>query len=146
MRSTFRQIPSLLVLMLVTAAAPAAAGVAPTVGPRARVVTQDEIEASRQSNLLDFVRTHRPQWLRTRGPVGISALEVAVYLDGQRVGGPEQLRAISTQVTARLRYLDGREATTFWGGGHGNGAIMVTTGPLQGANRGRATFSDPFSG
>ncbi|HEX6068625.1 MAG TPA: hypothetical protein VFZ18_02345 [Longimicrobiaceae bacterium] len=130
MTPKLRSIPSLLALLLAAAATPAVAVEPGPSGPNARSVTQQEIQKSAQSNLLDFVRANRPQWLRTRG-VGTAANPVAVYLDGQRVGGPEQLRGISTGITSGLRYVDGQEATTRWGSGHSNGAILVTTGPLS---------------
>jgi hypothetical protein len=125
-----RRMPSLLALLLAVAATPALAAEPGPSGPNARSVTQQEIRRAAQSNLLDFVRANRPQWLRTRG-VGAAASPVAVYLDGQRVGGPEQLRGLSTEITSGLRYVDGQEATTRWGPGHSNGAILVTTGPLS---------------
>jgi hypothetical protein len=123
-------IPSLLALLLAAATTPAVAVEPGPSGPNARSVTQQELRQSAQSTVLDFVRANRPQWLRTRG-VGAAANPVAVYLDGQRVGGPEQLRGISTEITSGLRYVDGQEATTRWGSGHSNGAILVTTGPLS---------------
>jgi hypothetical protein len=130
MTAKLRIIPSLLALLLAAAATPALAAEPGPSGPNARSVTQQEIRQAAQSNLLDFVRANRPQWLRTRG-VGAAASPVAVYLDGQRVGGQEQLRGISTEITSGLRYVDGQEATTRWGPGHSNGAILVTTGPLS---------------
>jgi hypothetical protein len=128
MTPKLRAIPSLVAILFAFSAITAAAEEPMPSGPSSRVVTQQELEESRQSNLLDFVRTSRPQWLRTRSS-GFRAMSVAVYLDGQRIGGPEQLRGISTEITAGLRYVNGQEATTRFGSGHQNGAILVTTGP-----------------
>ena len=130
MKKTLRTIPALGLLLLGSAAAAHASDPSPY-GPSGREVTLQEIQESRQSNLLDFVRMNRPQWLRVRGTSGTAANQVAVYLDGQRVGGPDQLRLVTTEVTASLRFVDGQEATTRWGPGHSNGAILVRTGPLR---------------
>jgi hypothetical protein len=119
-------VTTLALLPALAAAHPAAAHAAS--GPSSREVTQKELRESRQSNLLDFVRSARPQWLRTRG---VQQSPVMVYLDGQRVGGPEQLRLISTEITSSLRFVDAQEATTRWGPGHQSGAILISTGPLD---------------
>lgn len=131
MKATLRILPSLLTLLVLGGATPASAFDPSPSGPNAREVGREEIQEARQSNLYDFVKVNRPQWLRTRATAGMAASPVAVYLDGQKVGGPEQLRLVSSEVTASLRYIDGQEATTRYGPGHANGAILVRTGPLR---------------
>lgn len=113
-----------LFLALAGASAPAAfASTQRAAGPR-DVVTHSELVASGRANLLDYVRLHRPSWLRTRGATG----EVIVYLDGVRMGGPEALQEIHPEMVAEVRHIDAREATTRWGTGHTEGAILVVTG------------------
>ncbi|HEX6927347.1 MAG TPA: hypothetical protein VF167_18115 [Longimicrobiaceae bacterium] len=115
---------ALLVVTLACASAPTAfASVQRPTGPR-DVVTHSELVASGRANLLDYVRLHRPSWLRTRAVTG----EVVVYLDGIRMGGPEALQEIRPEMVAEVRHLDAREATTRWGTGHTEGAILVVTG------------------
>ena len=51
------------------------------------------------------------------------------YLDGNLLGPAAELRRVPTAIVSQLRFMDGREATTRYGSNHGNGAIMVITGP-----------------
>jgi hypothetical protein len=95
------------------------------------VVVHEELMASGRTSLFEYVRLHRPQWLRTRGISTNGVNEVLVYVDGNRMGGPRALEQIRPDMTAEVRYLDGREATTRWGTGHGAGVILVTTGPVM---------------
>lgn len=112
---------SLAFLVLTASAAPAEAA-----GPR-DVVAHEELVASGRTDLFEYVRLHRPHWLRTRGISASGVNEVVVYVDGNRMGGPRALEHIRPDMAAEVRYLDGREATTRWGTGHGSGVILVST-------------------
>lgn len=119
---------SLAVLALAAAAEPTRlAATSPLTSPN--VVAHEELVASGRTDLFEYVRLHRPHWLRTRGISTSGIFEVVVYVDGNRMGGPRALEQIRPDMTAELRYFDGREATTRWGTGHGAGVILVTTGP-----------------
>lgn len=94
----------------------------------AKVITTAEMQASGHQDAYSLVQTLRPQWLRVRGTSSFNLTEtVQVYLDGSRMGGPEQLRQISTHSISSLRYLDGLEATQRFGLDHGAGAIVIST-------------------
>jgi hypothetical protein len=129
-----------ILLLLLTAPAVHATQVVAAPGPRnSTLVTSAEILDSDRHNVYDFVRAHRPLWLRTRGGSGMGRASVMVYLDGHLLGPATEMRGIPTAIVSQLRYLDRREATTRYGLNHGNGAIMVITGlpaatPLSGAS------------
>lgn len=94
---------------------------------RDRLAASDlEVGNSSQRSIADAIRHHRPHFLRTRGAGGPG---VRVYLDGVALGGPEQLEHIQVSAVAAVVRLSGREATTRFGVGHGDGAILVTTRP-----------------
>jgi hypothetical protein len=84
---------------------------------------------SRLGTLLDFVRWHRPHWLRYTPADGWTHEGVAVYLNGAWIGGDESLGEIAAGFAASLRYIDGDEASARWGRGHEAGAILITSMP-----------------
>jgi hypothetical protein len=90
------------------------------------VLTRAEIVEANQMTALELVRTERPQWLHRRGARTISGdTEIAVYLDGTRIGGPDALADIPAITVQRMRYYSEREAQFRWGVGHLHGAIEV---------------------
>lgn len=93
-----------------------------------RLITTEEIDATRYRTAFEVVEALRPQWLQTRGRTSFRAHEsVKVYLDDSLLGEPDQLRQITTNSIASIRFMDGTEATTRWGLDHGHGAIIVST-------------------
>jgi hypothetical protein len=93
-----------------------------------RLITSDEMKQSSFANAYEVVETLRPQWFRTRGRASLSqSVVVKVYLDGALLGGPDQMRHITTRALTSIRYLDGSEATLRWGLDHGQGAIVIST-------------------
>ena len=125
-----------LIATLLGACAPAAS--VGSAGADQRVATRAEIADSRRANLLEFVQSYRPQWLRARG----SAFEqspVVIFLDGVRIGEVDALQGISTDFAGSLRYVTGPEAVGRWGPGHGSGAILITSlGRMTAGRRGVA--------
>lgn len=94
------------------------------------VITAEEIAATNVATAGDVIRQLRPNWLQSRGPVSITrgAPELPViYVDEVRSSDPEALDRIARQIVFEIRYLNGRDATTLYGMGHGGGAIMVRT-------------------
>lgn len=84
-------------------------------GPRSdsRTVTQADLEAATQTNLYDFILAYRPRWLQGRGPTGVTGgrrLSIAVFLDTQNIGGPEQLRTLTLSNIETVRFYDAAEA------------------------------------
>jgi hypothetical protein len=92
-------------------------------------ITVEEIQASPATNALDLVRSLRPQWLRTRGSsrVGAGPDVVAVYLNNLRLGGPAELRELTTTQVESVQYLDARQAQLRFGTGHEAGVILATS-------------------
>ncbi len=92
-------------------------------------------ELNRYGNLLDAVTALRPEWLRERTTVYLSAnpaeattpaSPVWVYWDGTRLGPPSYLARISPNQVESVRYFDYRTASMRWGINHENGVIYVT--------------------
>lgn len=107
------------------AGAPAASS-AP--GTSATVIQRSELLAREFTNMFDAIQALRGNWLRNRGSDSFSQpTAIQVYLDNQRMGGIEQLRAISPRTVAQVRHFDGIEATSRWGMDHGAGVIAITT-------------------
>ena len=94
----------------------------------AKVLTTDELETSGYNDAFSVVQALRPHWLNTRGVASINQPQfIKVYLDGNLLGGTEELRGIPIRSISKMEFLDGLEATSRWGLDHGLGAIVVTT-------------------
>ena len=99
--------------------------------PDQLLITRAQIEEPRFSSAYDVVRALRSNWLNARGIASLRyRTEVQVYLDGVHLGGVDMLQGISTPAVQYIRYINGTDATTRWGIGHGRGVIFVGTGPL----------------
>lgn len=59
---------------------------------------------------------------------GTGQSEIAVYVDGNRAGGVDELRQLPASLVVSIEYLDGPSASIRFGTGHAQGAIVVTTG------------------
>ncbi|HEY0994446.1 MAG TPA: TonB-dependent receptor plug domain-containing protein [Gemmatimonadaceae bacterium] len=96
---------------------------------RSDLLTRTEIAAQHWSDAFSLVEALRPRWLSMRGPDSIQGEEVPVqvYLDGSRLGGAALLRTIPVQDIQRMEFLSGVEASSRYGVGHTNGAILVYT-------------------
>lgn len=110
----------LLLLLLVTGCATTAGGSGGS-GDR-DVLTRSEIqEANINTNAYDAVRRLRPEWLNTR-----SGRYLPVYVNGSRFGERvTALRQLNVSNISRLELLSSSEATTRFGSGNMNGAIVV---------------------
>ena len=102
-------------------------------GRQANLITTEEIQqAASTRNAFDLIRALRPNWLQARGVQSVqrkrtrTAVEVMVYVDGTRTGGPEMLRQILASNVQEARYLGGPEATSRYGTNHSAGAILIT--------------------
>lgn len=90
------------------------------------VAMEKELRESSTRSALEFVRQHRPQWLRSRGSSGRGApAEPVVYLGDVRLGGLESLAQFPTNNIKELRYHNATDATSRWGTGHSAGAIVI---------------------
>jgi hypothetical protein len=125
--SKTRGIGSVLLLMLVSACASTPAAERAERGGRA-VITDAEIRNTHQANALGVVQALRPEWLRTPTTTsGQAGHQIQVYVDGNRMGGLDQLRQIMAGTVTSMQFLTGLEATQRWGLNHGSGAIVVST-------------------
>lgn len=92
------------------------------------LLTTEEIAQRHAPNAYELIRGLRPGWLHgARGASGLRGVEVVVYRDGMRMGGPGVLYDINPESIAEIRYFDAIDATQRWGTDHGAGAIFVTT-------------------
>jgi hypothetical protein len=96
---------------------------------RQDVITGEEIERTRVSNLYELVERLRPRWLELRSPQSFtSETQVVVYQGQTFLGGVEILRQFGKETAIRLIYLDGPMASaTLPGLGtrHVEGAIVI---------------------
>ena len=70
----------------------------------------------------------RPFWLQRRGRGSFEGPDEAVlYLDGQQMGGPEELRYVNVADVPTISYLDARLSNLRFVAGHTQGAILVAT-------------------
>lgn len=91
------------------------------------VLTSVEIHGSSYTDAYSVVRALRPEWLRATANSFRSSDQIQVYLDGNQLGGVDQLRQITTRTITSMQYLTGLEAAGRWGLNHGAGAIVVST-------------------
>ena len=92
------------------------------------IITEETLAAYSGQNAYEVIQRLRPAWLRARGMGMDSSTEgVMVYVDGAPLSGTDELRTWDVNQVQEIRYLDARDATTRFGTGHSNGAILVTT-------------------
>jgi hypothetical protein len=96
------------------------------------LLTKAQVDGQGFTNLYDAVEALRSNWLTARGPDTIlgTPTEVIVYFDATRLGGVETLRWIAPGDVVYIRHYDGKDATSRWGVGHGQGVIFVSTHPM----------------
>jgi hypothetical protein len=107
------------------------------------LITREEIRerAVEAKTAYDVIRRLRPQFLRERSSGSIPDLTdstsnvaatrhpIQVYVNGVRTASSiAELRDIVSETIIDIRYLNASDATTRFGTGHNNGAILVRTG------------------
>jgi len=119
--------------LVLGACASSSAGTRASTGARGArdVITEEELASTSATNALDAVRQLRPQMLQSRGPTTLgnaadAGTGPAVFLDGQRFGGLNELASISVTDIREIRYLSGPDATQRFGTGYTQGAILVS--------------------
>ena len=134
-----------IALALIAAAVPQAANAQETRATYDRdVIIQAEIQdrARDAKTAYDVVTRLRPHFLRERssgtapGPVAsryqtpqAERQPVQVYVNGGKTSAPNiSLREINASSIIEIVYLNSADATTRFGTGHNNGAILVKTG------------------
>ena len=115
-------------LLLPACASSGAAGGGSSPRRNSNVLTAEDLATYQQDSLHDAIRRLRATWLRRRGAGTSTSVEVVqVYVDNARMGDSNALRNIAVNDVARVEYMNGGDATTRFGTGHGGGAILVTT-------------------
>lgn len=125
-------IARMLVLAVAAAcAAPPPGGAVPTSSNRA-VVAEEEIPTTGTESAYELVQRIRPEYLRARpaqgstGANGNLAPAPILVVNGQRVGGLEDLKTIPASSLAGIRYYTIEEAKRRFGMQYGGGAIELT--------------------
>jgi hypothetical protein len=139
MRQPITFVAAALLLLLPACAGRTAAGGGAAPRDRRVIALAELSEAIAQnvSNLDQLVRTRRPEWLRATpqqtgvaGPMAPSNVtqvsQLVVWMDNQRLGGPEVLRTIPLTSVSEVRLLSASEAEARFGLNNQGGAIMVT--------------------
>jgi hypothetical protein len=92
-------------------------------------ITAEELAAIDVQNALQAVQRLRPSFLQNRGGASSSItqgpVDVVVYVDQTRMGGPHTLSQIPISDVKEIVHLSGTDATQRYGTGHGSGAIIV---------------------
>ncbi len=92
------------------------------------LITHEEVLQAGVSSAYDLIVKLRPLWLQKRGEGSFfNPSEVIIYLDGTRMGGPDELQNISSTNIDTMQFLDARMATLRFGSGHVAGAILIKT-------------------
>jgi hypothetical protein len=111
---------------------PAAHGDVPVSAvPHARrslnTITYEEVRNTRVADAYEVVRNLRPSWLRTpRGQASFgNYVDVAVFLNGVRLGTRDALKSIPIITVRTLRFYTATEARQKFGGDTFAGAIEV---------------------
>ena len=98
--------------------------------PSRDVITAEELASIDAQTALQAVQRLRPNFLQTRGGASMSITQgpvnVVVYVDQTRMGGPNTLSQIPVTEIREIPYLNATDATQRYGTGHGAGAIIVT--------------------
>lgn len=98
----------------------------------ANLITNAEIEAAPPdvNNAYEIIERLRPTMLRPRnlstggGGEG-SEYGIVAYVDDVRLPTLDQLKTVMRGSVREIRYVSATDATTRWGTGHSNGAILV---------------------
>lgn len=97
------------------------------------VLTAEEISSvSGVTTLYDVIRLRRPRWFTRPKPTAFrmeGQVDIVVYMDNIRFGGPESLRQMHPASVRLVQYLSPAQAESRFGQGHLNGAILVLTLP-----------------
>ncbi len=114
-----------------------ASGLSPSGGPGLALpggrnrITQQEIAGTGATTAYDVVRNLRSDWMLRRQAHTWEEMSVGpdipVYLNSQLLGGLDALSTVSAQDVRAIYRFSTSQATTRWGAGHENGAIMIVT-------------------
>jgi outer membrane cobalamin receptor len=96
-----------------------------------RIITEEEVEASRAPTAFEVIQKLRANFLSYRGETTLnrdtSRPYPTVYVDGQEFGPIGSLRNIPASQVSTIRLYRSWEATTRFGAGNMGGVIAITT-------------------
>jgi hypothetical protein len=114
--------------------------------PGRTFISGSELRESTARHALELIQTARPEWLVVRGTQSLRETArgsadgmtgqisyvpgdptILVYLDGMRLGGVQTLADVPVSALREVAFLDAQGATLRFGGGHGHGAIVLST-------------------
>jgi hypothetical protein len=92
------------------------------------LLTAEDISRVQVTSAYEAVERLKPNFL-----LGMRGEAIrAVYLNGTRLlGGLENLRSIDASTIQQIVFLNGIEASTFYGSGNGAGVLLVSTLPAR---------------
>lgn len=107
----------------------------PRLGPsemsNSQFISEDEIQASRESTAYDVIHKLRGNFLSYRGETSFDKSKSqpypTVYVDGQEFGPISALRSIPASEISTIRLYRSWEATTKFGTGNMGGVIAIST-------------------
>jgi len=100
----------------------------PVPAPASDVLTQEQMRENNFTNAYDAIASLRANWLVVRGTDSFSTpSEVLVYYDQTKLGGVENLKAVTVNQVVYMRRYSGIEATQRWGVGHSAGVIFISS-------------------
>lgn len=107
----------------------------PRLGPgemsNSQFISEDEIQASRESTAYDVIHKLRGNFLNYRGETSFDKSKSqpypTVYVDGQEFGPISALRSIPASEISTIRLYRAWEATTKFGTGNMGGVIAIST-------------------
>jgi hypothetical protein len=122
-----------LALLLASAAcAPSTQSAPVTTSSNRALITESEIPTTGTETAFELIQRIRPEYLRVKpaqgamGANGNNAPAPVLIVNGQRVGGLEDLRSIPASSLAVVRYHTIEEAKRRFGMQYGGGAIELT--------------------
>ncbi len=93
-----------------------------------QLITAAELEGAQWPSMFEAISAMRGAWLTKRGPVSFSGGgDIVVYLDRNRLGGPDSLRSIPCDMIASARLLSAPDAQSHFGMDHPYGAIVMVS-------------------
>ena len=92
------------------------------------MITYQQLQQHRFSDVYDAVEALHSNWLRTRGTDSFrTPSQVLVVMDDTQLGDVNTLHEINIKSVVYIEYFDGIAATARWGLDHGSGVIYVST-------------------
>jgi hypothetical protein len=122
----------MLLLVVAAACAASAPGGAVSTSSNRALVTEAEIPTSGTESAYELVQRIRPEFLRVHpaqgstGANGNLAPAPILVVNGQRVGGLEDLKTIPASSLSTIRYYTIEEAKRRFGMQYGGGALELT--------------------